>query len=504
MTQKKTNQSGPHIAVLGAGLSGMCMGIKLIENGFTNFTIYEKADTVGGTWRENTYPGVACDVPSHLYSYSFARNPNWSKAYSPGEEIQAYCEKIAEDFGLLPYCQFGQKVVSAKHGDEGWTLTLENGDIQKFDFVVTAIGGLHTPAFPDIAGHDTFKGPAFHSAQWRHDVSLEGKRVGIIGSAASAVQIIPEIIDTVETMSIFQRTPNWLLPRQNYKISNWVKTLMRVFPFLSLLRRAKIYGFNELITFPAFREKSVMQNFVKHQSKRYIKTMVPDRELQKKLIPDYPIGCKRILMVDGYLEALQKPHVSLETDGIAEINAEGIVDKNGQHHKFDVLIYATGFEPFNFLEHMDVVNADNLSLRQAWSDKVVAHRTINVAGFPNFFMLLGPNSGLGHNSIILMIEAQVRYIIKTLKEMQSKRLTQIVAKQSQQDAFSNRIQEGLKGKVWNGSCASWYKNGITGETEQNSTLWPHSTYRYMQEMKQIDLSEYETKSALDESRPQDG
>ncbi|MGC6472863.1 MAG: flavin-containing monooxygenase [Parvibaculales bacterium] len=491
-TNRPSKPSNPRIAILGAGLSGMCMGIQLLKNGFTDFTIFEKADTVGGTWRENTYPGVACDVPSHLYSFSFARNPDWSEAYSSGSEIQAYCEKIASDYGILPHCRFNRRVVSAVHGASGWTLTLEDGEQADFDMVVTAIGGLHTPAFPDIPGHADFTGPAFHSAEWRHDVSLSGKRVGVIGSAASAVQLVPEIADTVASLTVFQRTPNWVLPRQNYKISGWAKKLMRRFPVLSLLRRAKIYSMSEFITFRVFRENSFMQKLVRRHARNYIKKTVADKSLQQKLTPDYPIGCKRILVVDGYLETLQQEHVTLHTDGIAEITATGVTDKTGSHHEFDVLIFATGFEPFNFLDHLEVANTEGTSLKQAWDDKIVAHRTVSVAGFPNLFMLLGPNSGLGHNSVILMIEAQVRYIISALTQMQQKGLTRIAPKQDRQDAYSQSIQEGLKGMVWNGNCASWYKNGISGETDQNHTLWPHSTYRYMREMQHIDLAEYET------------
>ena len=312
------------------------------------------------------------------------------------------------------------------------------------------------------------------------------------GSAASAVQLVPEITPDVAQLTVFQRTPNWLLPRQNYKISNRAKKLMRLFPVLSLLRRFKIHSMSELISFPAFREKSLMQKLVRQYARKYIKTHVTDKALRKKLTPNYPIGCKRILMVDGYLEALQEAHVTLHTDGIAEITATGVTDTQGDHHEFDALIFATGFEPFDFLEHLEVSNAKGTNLKQAWSDKLVAHRTVNVAGFPNLFMLLGPNSGLGHNSIIVMIEAQVRYIISALTQMQKKGVTQITARQDQQDAFSQRIQDGLKGKVWNGNCASWYKNGVSGETDQNHTLWPHSTYRYMREMQRLDLSEYDT------------
>lgn len=491
MSKAKKDKSGFRIAVLGAGLSGMCMGIKLLENGFSNFTIFEKADAVGGTWRENTYPGVSCDVPSHLYSYSFARNPDWNKTYSGGAEIQAYCEKIARDYGILPHCKFGSQVTSATRKNDAWQLEFSNGEKGEFDFVVTAIGGLHTPSFANIAGRDNFKGDSFHSAQWQHDVDLKGKRVGVIGSAASAVQLVPQIADDVKDLTIFQRTPNWLLERDNRVISERSKRRMRRFPILSWLRRARIFLYSDFIFHHAFKKIGIMQHLIRRQSENYITETVADEELRNKLIPDFPLGCKRVLFVEGYLEALQKPNVTLEVGTIAQVTKTGVVDNKGVAHEFDVLIYATGFEPFNFVDNMKVSNAKGLTLNDAWDDKISAHRTISVSGFPNLFMLLGPNSGLGHNSIILMIEAQVRYIIDGLRTMDAKGLKHLAPKQNNQEAFFADMQEGLKGTVWNANCSSWYKNGTHGATPDNHTLWPYSTWRYMREMKHMKISEYE-------------
>ncbi len=486
------------IAVLGAGMSGMCMGIKLRAQGYENFTIFEKADNVGGTWRENTYPGVSCDVPSHLYSYSFARNPDWSKSYSGGQEIQAYCEKIAEDYDILPYCKFNQEVKAIRYEKGQWHIEFKNAGAQNhalcFDVVVTAIGGLHTPIMPEIEGKDSFSGSHFHTAEWDHSVDLTGKKVVIIGSAASAVQVVPNIVDNVSSLNIFQRTPNWMFPRLNNVISKTSRRLMRLFPFLSYLRRQWIFLASDYILHPAFKEKNWMQKRLRRQSTDYIEETVTDLDLRKKLIPNFPLGCKRILFVEGYLEALQRPHVTLSTQGISKITPEGILDKDGVLHAADVLIYATGFEPFNFLDSLSVTGENNLSLKQVWQERISSHRTVGAAGFANFFMLLGPNSGLGHSSIIVMIEAQVNYIMQCLEHIQTKGLRRFMPKPSNQDAFTQRIQAGLKGTVWNGNCASWYKRGEFGDTSHNHTIWPFSSRQYVHEMSHLELSEYESEA----------
>ena len=494
----RTENKNISIAILGAGMSGICMGVQLRAQGYQNFTIFEKADNVGGTWRENTYPGVSCDVPSHLYSYSFARNPDWSRAYSGGAEIQSYCEKIAADYGVTAHCHFGVTVSEAQYKDGQWHLSFAEAtapDIQnQFDVVVTAIGGLHTPAFPDIAGREDFQGAHFHTAQWNHDIDLTGKKVIIIGSAASAVQVVPQIADRLGELKVFQRTPNWMFPRINNKISGFAKSLMRAIPALSWIRRQLIYWRTEYLFHPAFKDKSFMQKYMRRLAMKYLKATVKDADLRKKLTPDFPLGCKRILFVEGYLEALQKPNVSLHTQGIEKITHNGVQDKNGTLHEADVIIYATGFEPFNFLDHLSVTNESGVSLKQAWAERISSHRTVAVTGFPNFFMLLGPNSGLGHSSIIVMIEAQVHYIMQCLEVISRKGLRRFMPRQNHQQAFNDRLQDGLKGTVWNGNCASWYKGGQFGDTQENHTIWPFPSRDYIQEMSQLELSEYEHES----------
>lgn len=481
------SQSGNlRIAVLGAGVSGICMGVQLKQAGFHNFTIFEKADRVGGTWRENTYPGVSCDVPSHLYSFSFKRNPDWPRQYSGGADIQAYCEDVSRHFKLAPHIAFNRPVSEARYEKNGWQLTFADGSQDYFDVVVSALGGLHNPSFPDIKGMDSFAGETFHTANWNHDIDLTDKKVVMIGNAASAVQAIPQIADKVASLDVFQRTPNWLLNRSNSEFSGLKKWLMRKIPLLSLLERWRIYLWAELIFHPAFRQNSFMQKALRRRSLNYIRNHVQDPALLEKLIPDYPLGCKRVLFVDGYLEALQKPQVSLVTDAIDHITAQGVVDAKGSLHAADVLIYATGFMPFNFLNYFSVTGPGGVQLADHWAEKVQSHRTLAVSGFPNFFMLLGPNSGLGHNSVILMIEAQVGYIVKCLQQMTRRNMPYLDPKPENQQAFNQTIQARLTGSVWDGSCSSWYKSDVG----QNYTIWPFSATRYILEMRNPDFSEF--------------
>ena len=474
------------IAVLGAGMSGMAMGHSLIKAGFTNFTIYEKADRVGGTWRENNYPGVACDVPSHLYSFSFERNPNWSEAFSPGGEIQQYCEATAEKYGLLPHCAFNRTLTHTSYENGIWRLDFAEGASETADIVVSAMGGLHVPQTPDFKGKNKFKGPSFHTAHWEHDVDLTNKRVAVIGSAASAVQLVPQIIDKVAQLNVYQRTPNWVLPRMNKKYPAWRKWLHRNLPFTSLAIRGLLYLRGELLFFPAFFADSFMQRRLRKQALNHLEDLVADEELRAKLTPDFQIGCKRILMIDGYFEALQRAHAELITDGISEISETGIVTQDGTAHAADVIIYATGFKPFDFLTKFGVTGPGGRDLAESWAGGVTSHRSVAVAGFPNFFMLLGPNSGLGHNSVIVMIEAQVHYITELIKGLAKGGLSYIEPKPEAQKAFTEGLHEGLEGKVWSSGCQSWYQS----DTGFNHTLWPHSTMRFIREMNKPDLSEY--------------
>lgn len=483
-----TRRAEPKIAILGAGMSGLCMGIQLKKAGFAHFALYEKADRVGGTWRDNIYPGVACDVPSHLYSFSFARNPDWSEAYSGGAEIQAYCERVTEEFGLAPYIQYGKQAIEANYRNGQWHIGFADGSRETADVLVSALGGLHHPSIPDFPGRDSFRGESFHSAQWRSDVSLKGKRIGVIGSAASAVQIVPEIAPDARALTVYQRTANWIFPRENFRYSRLSRWLFRRLPVLTLMKRVLLYLRAEVLLFPAFQEKSRAQEKFRKLALEHMEELVPNEALRRKLTPAYPVGCKRILFIDNYYESLQLPQVTLETDPIARITPEGIETQSGRKQALDVIVYATGFKPFDFLEAFSVRGAGGKNLAQHWKERVESHRTVAVAGFPNFYMLLGPNSGLGHNSVIVMIEAQVRYIVGCLQAMRASGLRWLVPKPEEEKAFNRSVRAGFRGSVWAGSCQSWYKKS-NGE---NHTLWPWSTIRYRREMAKPNLNEYQS------------
>lgn len=481
-----TPTHSPKVAIIGAGISGMCMAIKLKEAGLTSFTLYEKADNVGGTWRDNTYPGVACDVPSHLYSYSFEPNPGWSKAYSPGGEIQGYCEHVAEKYGLLDQTEFGCELTASAYRDGGWDLEFAGGRKERADFLVSCIGGLHVPSFPDFEGHADFKGASFHSAQWDHSQSLAGKRVAIVGSAASALQIVPEIVGKVASLDMYQRTPNWVMPRVDAAYSDTRKGLFKRFPLLAKLHRLMIY-----LTYESriglFRGSKILTRWARNMAMKHLADQVKDPALRAKLTPDYPLGCKRILASNSFFPALQQDHVSVITKGINRIVPEGIETADGTVRPADIIVYATGFKPFTMLDEQEITGRDGLAMRDYLKDGIRAHRTIMVPGFLNYFMLMGPNSGLGHNSIILIIEAQTKYIIKCIKETLKRGASAIDPLEEASEAFNRDLQEQLKDTVWNGHCQSWYQD----ENGRIFTLWPKGTINFRRSIKTLDNKEYQ-------------
>lgn len=477
--------ASPSIAIIGAGFSGLCMGIKLKEAGITSFRIFEKADKVGGTWRENTYPGVACDVPSHLYCFSFAPNPDWTRHYSGGAEIQAYIERCSADFGMDDYVEFGEQLVSATY-DGSWNLEFASGRTEKVDFLINGIGGLHVPRWPEINGKDSFSGKAFHSAQWDHTHDLTDRNVAVIGTAASALQLIPEIVDKVKSLTVFQRTPNWVMPRQDPPYSASQKSRFRKFGWVRKLHRLMIYLSFEG-RFPLFRQNKLLQSFAQKRAFKHLEEQVPDAELRAKLTPDYPVGCKRILGSDDYYPALQKDNVTLVTDAIDRIEADGVVDVSGTKHEVDTIVYATGFKPFSLLEGMEITGPNGQKMSDYFADGGVrAHNTVSVPGFPNFALLTGPNSGLGHNSIILMIEAQVGYIVGCIKALSRKGARSMDVKAKLSDQYDAQIQRDLQGSVWLSGCKSWY----VGDDGRNYTLWPWSTLKYRRLMRKVDPSDF--------------
>ncbi|MEM9122766.1 MAG: NAD(P)/FAD-dependent oxidoreductase [Pseudomonadota bacterium] len=484
----KSAQAGgnsPRIAVIGAGLSGLCMGIFLKQAGFEDVTLYEKASEVGGTWRENTYPGVACDVPSQVYSFSFALNPNWSKTFADGDEIWAYTKRVVEEFDLARHIRFNTEIETLAYDDTGWTLRTTTGERIHADFVIAGMGGLHTPNIPDIPGLEDFAGTTFHSAEWNHAHDLTGRRIGLIGSAASAVQILPRIQPQAGHVTLFQRTANWILPRGDTPNAAWVKSAFKTVPGLQRLVRGGLY-LNLESRFPAFKKGHPMRKMARRWLDTHLEKSVKDPALRAALTPDYPPGCKRILLSDDFYPALQQPNVTLETTPIAAIEPEGIRMANGTRHAVDTLILATGFHPFGLEPPFAIHGRDGQSIFEMWADGVSAHRSVAVAGFPNLFFLMGPNSGLGHNSVIVMIEAQARYILQCIQAVKAQGAQSIEVRSEASDRFNEDVQASLSDTIWDSGCKSWYKD----EKGRNYTLWPHSTLRFRREMRSPDLAEY--------------
>lgn len=481
----ETDTHSPRIAIVGAGLSGMCIAIKLKESGFQDIVIYEKARNVGGTWRENTYPGVACDVPSHLYSYSFEAKPDWSSVFSPGAEIQRYCEHVAEKYRLLDHVQYAHELTQAVYERNGWRLKFANGLEATADFLISAIGGLHIPNYPQINGAETFQGATFHSAKWDHNLALSNKRVAVIGTAASALQLIPEIVDKVAQLDVYQRTPNWVMPRPEGAYKARTKKAIRRLPFLGKLLRLWLYSLYEMRV-PLFRGNRFFASRAERMARDHIAAQVTDFELRAKLTPDYSIGCKRILASDTYFPALQKDHVELVTDGIREITANGIMSVAGEERTADVIIWATGFKPFDVACQMEVIGRDGESLEEYMKDGIRAHRTVAVPGFPNYFMMLGPNSGLGHNSIIIIIEAQAKYIVQAIERTMALGAQAVEAKSDITEAFNDKIQNQLRSTVWAGHCKSWYQDA----GGRIYTLWPRGTINFRRSLARFDPNEY--------------
>jgi cation diffusion facilitator CzcD-associated flavoprotein CzcO len=480
----RDTSSTPEVAILGAGLSGLCMGIQLERAGIRSYQIFEKSDRVGGTWRDNTYPGVACDVPSHLYSYSFELNPDWSRLYSPGAEIQTYCERVAERYALGSHLRFGAEVEHLAFEDGRWRIQLRDGAVHRADVVVSAMGGLHRPFQPEFPGLDRFEGVHFHSARWNHAHDLTGRRVAVIGSAASAIQIVPTIAERTAKLTLFQRTPNWILPRNDFAYSERARRWLRS-PALARLQRLAIYLACE-VRFPTFLKGSWMNGVMARICERYLESQVPDARLREKLTPSYPPGCKRILISDDFYASLTRETVELVTAPIERFEKDGIVTADGQLHPVDTVVFATGFQPFNFLAPLEVKGPGGRSLADVWSEGIQAHRTVAVPGFPNFFLLLGPNSGLGHNSVILMIEAQVGYVLQCVQALAARGLAYLDPRPEAAARYDAALQSDLQRTIWTDSCRSWYQD-VRGRV---FTLWPHTTLRYLWEMRRPVLDEY--------------
>ncbi|HEY7348400.1 MAG TPA: NAD(P)/FAD-dependent oxidoreductase [Ktedonobacterales bacterium] len=474
------------VAIVGAGFSGLGLAIRLKQQGIDDFVVLERGADVGGTWRDNTYPGCACDVQSHLYSFSFAPNPHWSHHYSPQQEILEYLRGCARQFGVTPSIRWNAEVVDASWEEEArqWRITTTRG---QFTAQMLALGNgpLSEPSIPSIPGLDRFEGTLFHSARWEYDHDLTGKRVAVIGTGASAIQFVPHIQPKVGHLALFQRTPPWILPRLDHPISARRQALFRALPIAQRLARSAIYWQRELLV-PGFLNRSRLLQRGEALALRHLERQITDPALRAKLTPGYRMGCKRILLSDDFYPAISQENVEVVTDRIQRVQAEGIVTEDGVERAFDTIILATGFHVTDMPLARCVRGRGGQTLADAWREGPRAYLGASVAGFPNLFVLIGPNTGLGHSSMVFMIESQLSYILDCLRLMDRRGIQAIEVRADAQGAFNVELQRRMQGTVWTSGCASWYLDA----GGHNSTLWPGFTWQYRRRTRRFDPASY--------------
>jgi len=481
-------QRCPHlrVAIVGSGFAGLGMAIRLKQEGMEDFLVFERAASLGGVWRDNTYPGCACDVPSHLYSFSFAPNARWSRAYSPQPEIHAYLRACADRFGLSPHLRFGHALIEAAWDERAqrWRLETSAGRYTA-DLLVSAVGGLSEPAVPSLPGLTSFQGKVMHSARWDGGYSLAGKRVAVIGTGASAVQFVPRIQPQVERLLLFQRTPPWVLPREDHDIGARARWLFQRVPGARRLLRWGLYLTRE-VSVLGFLNPWLLR-LAQRRALRHLRRSVADPVLREKLTPRYVMGCKRILVSDDYLPALTRENVDVITSGIREVRERSLVTQEGHVHPVDAIILGTGFRVTDMPIAHHIRGRGGRTLAQVWDGTMKAHLGTSVSGFPNLFMLLGPNTGLGHTSVILMMESQMEHVLGALRYVEGRGLAAVEPSDEAQARFVRQLDTRMAGTVWaTGGCKSWYQDA----TGRNSTLWPGSTLSFRRRVAHFEPSEY--------------
>jgi cation diffusion facilitator CzcD-associated flavoprotein CzcO len=474
--------------IIGSGFSGLGMGIALQQQN-VDFVILEKADDIGGTWRDNTYPGCACDIPSHMYSFSFEPKPDWTHMWSFQPEIQDYLQGVTAKYGLRRYIQFNSHVDRA-HWDNDemrWHAFTKDGREFVAQFLISGAGGLHIPLIPEFEGLDEFNGAVFHSAEWDHSVDLTGKRVAVIGTGASAIQIVPEIVKDVAELQLYQRTPAWVMPRPNNPIPDWMRKTFTYVPGTRAAMRAGIYWLHEVVGFAMTKQPRLLK-LGELAGKWNINRSVKDPVLRKKLVPNYKAGCKRILNSGSYYRGIADPKTEVITDGIARFTPTGIVAADGTEREADVVVCATGFHVTDSYTYVDIKGYDGEDLIDRWNrEGMAALRGITIADMPNLFFLLGPNTALGHNSVVFMIESQIRYAAHAIAAVDKKGAQALAPTRAAQDAYNKELQHDLAGTVFNtGGCSSWYMD----EHGVNRTLWSGMTWQYWLATRKFDASEY--------------
>ncbi|MER5216723.1 NAD(P)/FAD-dependent oxidoreductase [Streptomyces sp. NPDC002838] len=479
------------VAVIGSGFGGLGAAVRLRREGVTDFVVLERADGVGGTWRDNSYPGCACDVPSHLYSFSFAPHAEWPRAFSGQRHIRAYLEHVADVFRLRPHIRFDSEVKMMTWDGERlcWDIETTSGSLSA-DVVVSATGPLSDPRIPDIPGLDAFPGKVFHSACWDHDYELRGKRVAMVGTGASAIQIVPAIQPLVEKLTLFQRTPPWVMPRVDRPISGAERALYRALPFTAQLRRGLLWGIRELQV-QAFTKRPGQLGLVEQLAKRHMARSIKDPALRAELTPDYRIGCKRILLSSDYYPALARPNVDVVASGLTEVRGSTVVAADGSTAEVEAIVFGTGFHVTDMPIAERVVGADGRTLAESWArgGGMEALRGASVSGFPNWLTIIGPNTGLGNSSMILMIESQLNYMADFVRQLGvlGGRVA-LDARPGAVRAWNRRVQERMRRTVWNtGGCTSWYLDA----NGRNTTIWPGTTTEFRRATRRVDLGEYD-------------
>ena len=480
------------MVIVGAGFGGLGMAIRLKQDGVDDFVLIEREDDVGGTWWANSYPGAQCDIPSNLYSFSFAPNPDWSRAYPLRDEIQAYLRRCAERYGVLSSVRLRCELLAASWlaDEQRWELETSSGPLSA-RVLVAAPGLLSEPWTPTIPGEGAFEGNTFHTARWDHGDDLTGKRVAVIGAGASAVQAVPQIQPHVAKLVLFQRTPPWVVPQPDRPVPPRMRERYRRFPALQRLARGTIYSTVEMLVPGLTRDRRLMKP-MELAARAQLRRQVKDPELRRRLTPDYEIGCKRIVFSNDWYPSIQAPNVEIVSTGVQELRARAIVGADGVEHEIDTLIFATGFKPAELPIAERIRGRDGSSLAEVWDGSPEAYLGTTVAGFPNLLWLYGPNLNLGHNSIVYMLESQMNYVIDALRQMRALGTTEFEVRAEAQAAYNVEIQERLAHTVWNtGGCGSWYldRNG------RNSIQWPGFTFEYRRRTRRFDAAAYRMAAA---------
>ncbi len=475
------------VAIIGGGFAGIGAAIRLKQKGVDNFVILERGEAVGGTWRDNTYPGAACDIPSRLYSYSFAPNPDWSHTYSGSAEILGYIESMVDEFALRPYLRFGHTVTGVVFDEKAgvWNVSVDGHPTVTARTIVLASGPLANASLPSIRGIETFEGHMVHSARWDHDYDFTGKRVAVVGTGASGVQIIPELVKQAKSVKVFQRTPGWVLPRMNRRISEPTKTMFRRVPVSQSAARKAWFWAHESVALGVVWN-SPLTRVVEMVGKAHLRSQVKDPWLRRQLTPDFRAGCKRLLMTSDYYPALQKDNCTLVTWPIAKIAPKGIRTVEGIEHQFDVIVFATGFDVSKTGTPIPVTGVDSRVLGDEWKSGARAYKSIAVSGYPNMYFTFGPNSGPGHSSALVYMEAQIDYLVDAITTILDRDLTSLDVRQDKQDAYNSDLQRRLEKTTWNSGCKSWYLT----EDGFNATMFPGFATQYVNQLDAVNLDDY--------------